>query len=870
MGWHDVGGRSGGADRLAVDGKQFALSGARFPLRGVTYGTFRPRELDGERFPATSTIASDVRAMSGAGFNTVRTYTAPPEDLLTAADDAGLKVVAGLFHPDFRYLVGASRRAQARMAREWRAEVAEAAKRFAGDGRLGALCLGNEVPADVVRWVGARRVSSTISALVSTVKEIDPQLLVTYANYPTAEYLPLEDLDFLTFNVYLERRLDLRRYLNRLHNLAGERPVVLGEVGLDSGGTADGEQAQAESISWQLETALERGAAGTCLFSWTDEWFVGDAEVDGWYFGLTDADRRPKPALAAARRWNGRTVRDLDVAWPTVSIVICAYNAAATLDECLSHTAELVYPGLEVIVVDDGSTDDTAAIAQRHAHVRLIQIPHAGLSAARNAGLEVANGELIAYLDSDAFPTPEWPYYLALGLDARDVGGVGGPNVPPTSDGIGAEAVARAPGGPVHVLVGDDRAEHIPGCNMAFWREVLQEAGGFDPVYTAAGDDVDLCWKVLDNGWQIGFHPAAVVWHHRRTGVRAYARQQRGYGRAEALVATRHPHRFTSTGTARWRGRIYAPGTNTSGRQRIYRGQFATAAYQSVYQAPSHGIDVAHQLGVPAAVLAATTALLGPWWPPAGLIAGAGALALLMLAVIDVARVSPPRALRGSAGLFRCRVAALHLVQPIARSWGRATCSIGARRDQLPAVELPGPSVDAPGGVLVLPADRPREQIVEQVIGCLTAHGLRTMPATAWSSYDATVFGSALVCGRLVTSSWPEGAVQIRFRPRPRLLAIGLLAGLASALGAAGSIGPVIAFSVAAAIELGRGAWAVGPRARRVIRRSCEAAHDRAAHPSTREAAEVRVRPITRFSFDIDLSEHTIVLDDPEPEPVRA
>src|SRR5439155_18420308 len=131
-------------------------------------------------------------------------------------------------------------------------------------------------------------------------------------------------------------------------------------------------------------------------------------------------------------------------------------------------------------------------------------------------------------------------------------------------------------GGPVHVLVSDDRAEHVPGCNMAFWRELLEDVGGFDPVYTAAGDDVDLCWRVLDRSWEIGFHPAALVWHHRRGGLGAYLRQQRGYGRAEALVEARHPDRFGGLGTARWRGRIYDSFAPSFARQRVYRGVYGT------------------------------------------------------------------------------------------------------------------------------------------------------------------------------------------------------------------------------------------------------------------------------------------------------
>ena len=147
--------------------------------------------------------------------------------------------------------------------------------------------MGNEVPGDVVRWVGADTVAGTLAELVEVVREEDPDVLVTYANYPTAEYLQVDNLDFLTFNVFLERREDFRRYLARLQNLAGSRPLVLGEMGLDAGETAAGEHAQAKAVDWLLGTALEQGVAGTCLFSWMDDLWVGDNRVEGWNFGLS-------------------------------------------------------------------------------------------------------------------------------------------------------------------------------------------------------------------------------------------------------------------------------------------------------------------------------------------------------------------------------------------------------------------------------------------------------------------------------------------------------------------------------------------------------------------------------------------------------
>src|SRR5437660_3857261 len=120
--------------------------------------------------------------------------------------------------------------------------------------------------------------------------------------------------------------------------------------------------------------------------------------------------------------------------------------------------------------------------------------------------------------------------------------GVGGPNLSPSNDGWKAEAIANAPG-PNPVLLSDRVAEHIPGCNMAFRREALEAIDGFDPIFRAAGDDVDLCWRLQNKGYKIGFSPAAVVWHFRRNTIRNYIKQQRGYGKAETLLFFKHPSR---------------------------------------------------------------------------------------------------------------------------------------------------------------------------------------------------------------------------------------------------------------------------------------------------------------------------------------
>ena len=250
-----------------------------------------------------------------------------------------------------------------------------------------------------------------------------------------------------------------------------------------------------------------------------------------------------------------------------------------------------------MIVVNDGSTDGTGAIVEEY-EFRLISTENRGLSSARNTGLKAATGEIVAYIDDDAAPDPQWLTYLAATFRATPHVGIGGPNVPPPGDGPVADCVANAPGGPVHVLLSDTEAEHVPGCNAAFRKAALEAVGGFDPRFTMAGDDVDLCWRLRERGWTLGFSPAAMVWHRRRDSLRAYWRQQRAYGAAEAQLERKWPERHNASGTSRGRaGSTGAASSNLSwaGAFRIHQGTWGGALFASVY---SPGSGQVQELGV--------------------------------------------------------------------------------------------------------------------------------------------------------------------------------------------------------------------------------------------------------------------------------
>src|SRR5947209_6603338 len=179
--------------------------------------------------------------------------------------------------------------------------------------------IGNEVPPSVVRWHGRRRVERYLAELADVARQVDPDALVTYANFPPTEYLELPFLDFLTFNVYLHDPAAFRRYLLRLQNLVGEKPLLLGELGMDT--LRHGEDEQAHFLAGHLREAELAGLAGAFVFSWTDDWFTGGHPITDWAFGVTHADRFPKASYHALREVFQASPSALLAERPRVSVV---------------------------------------------------------------------------------------------------------------------------------------------------------------------------------------------------------------------------------------------------------------------------------------------------------------------------------------------------------------------------------------------------------------------------------------------------------------------------------------------------------------------------------------------------------------------
>ncbi len=517
----------------------------------MTYGPFPggwPRHL-----------SEDFSQIAAAGFNAVRLYEMPSRVMLDAADACGLSVFAGLQwdqNVDFFRQPGAFTAA--------RVKLVESLREIGDHPALAAVSVGNEIPADLVRWMGPLKVRAAIEELIELGRTCAPQLMFAYANYPSTEYLEPANADFTAFNIFLEEELPFREYVKRLHHIAGDRPLVISEFGLDS--LRHGVEKQAEVLRWATRAARELETAGITIFSWSDRWLSAGIEVLDWNFGLTDRDGNPKPALTALQNLTlnppagPEPIEGNPSSLNSFTVIVCTRNGRRRLARCLRAIARMEGE-FETLVVDDGSTDGTASfIANDFPDVRLVVSEPIGLSAARNLGAAHAKGDILAFTDDDCEPDREWLLRLSPLFQDDRFAAVGGPNLPPPARNWEEAVIRAAPGAPSHVMIDDEEAEHLPGCNIAVTREAFEKIGGFDTRFHTAGDDVDFCWRLRDAGYRLGFAPGAFVWHWRRPGVQDYLRQQAGYGIAERLLLEKHPQRFSKNGDAQWHGFVYGGG----------------------------------------------------------------------------------------------------------------------------------------------------------------------------------------------------------------------------------------------------------------------------------------------------------------------
>ncbi len=758
--------------RLIARDKYLYDGGGKFYARGVSYGTFAPNSR-GDKYPEPQRVAADFALMRELGVNVIRVYEPAPPWMFELAAQHSLRLMVSLLWPSHTLFLETA--AGAREIRDTVARLTAEMRPFRE--AIFSYSLGNEISPDLIRWYGMGRVSRFVAELYDTAKNIDPEGLFTYSNYPSAEYLELGFLDLICFNVYLHREADFRRYLTHLLAITGDRPLVLSETGMDT--IREGEAHQAQLLQWQARAAFELGLCGFIIFAFTDEWYRGGMEITDWAFGIVDRERKPKQAFAAVAQVYAHPLPPPLDAPPAVSVIVAAYNAEATLGACLESLARLDYPEFEVIVVDDGSTDRTRAIAQQ-AGVKVLSLPHQGLSAARNTGLSAATGEIAAFIDADAAADRDWLYHLVEAIRRRAAAAAGGPNFPPAASSILAAAIAAAPGQPREVRQSDDSLAQVCGCNMAVVRAVAQSLGGFDPLFTAAGDDVDFSWRLLRARAVIAYAPGAVVTHERRGSIRAYLAQQRGYGAAEALLARKYPElgRRRVYGYDGWQARWL-------GLPRIYYGAMGRGLFQTIY--PAGGQPLV-ELASSAWWLALSLVLLasGIGGRQSVLIAagGAGLILTATSAAVYAARARLERQRDRLA--TRALVALLSILGPAIRSYARIRAALW---HALSSPKIGKAGMPRRSGSIRLAmaaregADQPdRDAVAEQLRYALFRRGLTVEGNTGFEPFDLQIMLGSMVRVPLNTLAQEDGGLYLHWRvaasPIPILIAAAIVLGL--------------------------------------------------------------------------------------------
>jgi glycosyltransferase involved in cell wall biosynthesis len=231
-----------------------------------------------------------------------------------------------------------------------------------------------------------------------------------------------------------------------------------------------------------------------------------------------------------------------------ISVVIPAFNAESSVAETIRAVLTQPLPGetFECIVVDDGSRDRTAEIAER-AGATVVRLPrNQGASAARNAGIERARGGWIAFTDADCVPSRRWlPALLAAAQTAdRSLLGLAGKTLGLDSRTPAARFMDLVGALDAETYLRSEAMSWAPSCNLACRRADLLAVGGFDSIFRSY-EAADLQWRLGERfGGRVAYVPAAIVMHRHRPTWRELWKQQQSYGGGYAQFLLRYADRW--------------------------------------------------------------------------------------------------------------------------------------------------------------------------------------------------------------------------------------------------------------------------------------------------------------------------------------
>lgn len=223
---------------------------------------------------------------------------------------------------------------------------------------------------------------------------------------------------------------------------------------------------------------------------------------------------------------------------PTLSVVVPTHNRGSLLERCVRSLISGTPPDAEIIVSDDGSTDDTqervSTLHTEEPRIRWLPGPRTGPAGARNRGWRAAHGSIVAFIDDDCVAEVGWGHRLVRALE-----------VDPALAGAEGHTKPEWPARGFYYHSIDSAQGSYLTCNIAFRREALERVGGLDERFPyPASEDLDLAYRIMASGRAVGYVPEAVVRHAVvRIGPRHYLRRVR-YDPSVYRLFARHPMLF--------------------------------------------------------------------------------------------------------------------------------------------------------------------------------------------------------------------------------------------------------------------------------------------------------------------------------------
>jgi glycosyltransferase involved in cell wall biosynthesis len=233
---------------------------------------------------------------------------------------------------------------------------------------------------------------------------------------------------------------------------------------------------------------------------------------------------------------------------PEYSVVVPAYQAKDVIGDCVKALNAQNTPRerYEIIVVDDGSTDDTAAVAREAGADQVIICPHRGPAAARNAGVEAASGEIILFTDADCEPPPAWIERIVVPFQDRATDGAKG-TYQTRQRSLVARFAQLEYEDKYDKMRGQAHIDFVDTYSAAYRRRVFEQGEGFDPAFPLpANEDIEFSYRLAQLGYKLVFVPEAVVFHHHTDTITGYLRRKYYVGFWRVRMYRLHPNKALS------------------------------------------------------------------------------------------------------------------------------------------------------------------------------------------------------------------------------------------------------------------------------------------------------------------------------------